>query len=90
MAETEAIHNWRELDNRITTSGQPTELGSSLWLTMTAGYCYALFLQNFIGRDRTRAEWKPPLGQLLVPRIVAGNVTCEQPKVRVPSPVLGA
>ncbi len=25
MADPEAIHNWRRLDNRITTSGQPTE-----------------------------------------------------------------
>jgi protein tyrosine phosphatase (PTP) superfamily phosphohydrolase (DUF442 family) len=25
MADPEAIYNWRRLDNRITTSGQPTE-----------------------------------------------------------------
>src|SRR5260370_40135928 len=25
MADLEAIYNWRRLDNRITTSGQPTE-----------------------------------------------------------------
>jgi len=25
MADPEAIYNWRRLDDRITTSGQPTE-----------------------------------------------------------------
>ena len=25
MTDPEAIYNWRRLDNRITTSGQPTE-----------------------------------------------------------------
>jgi hypothetical protein len=25
MADPEAMYNWRRLDNRITTSGQPTE-----------------------------------------------------------------
>ena len=42
MADPEATHNWQKLDNRITTPGQPTELGSSLWLTMSAGLLLCL------------------------------------------------
>jgi len=65
MADPESIYNWRRIDDRITTSGQPTE---AQLVHCIANYRVSAFFYRYrrlLGVDETEARadmeriWRP-------------------------------